>query len=206
VTSSDAPSNAARCRRGQGLVEQQQPGPYGQGAGERDPLRLPAGERTGPAAGVLGQADAVEPLGREPPGLALAHSLAARPERHVVQRGQVREQQVVLEHHADRTPVGRPVAPLLTTEPDVAAGEREQAREGAQRGGLARAVRAEQRHDLALGDVELDVEGERGAPYDQMGVDHDSHRPRSPASTTIETARSTRLSTIAACGSVSSAR
>ena len=57
--------------------------------------------------GVLGQADPVQPA-RRPAARAVApvDAAAARAERDVVQRGQVREEQVVLEHHADRPALG----------------------------------------------------------------------------------------------------
>ena len=48
---------------GEWFVEQQQQRVDGQGAGQRDPLGLPAGQLAGFAAGVVGQADPVEPVG-----------------------------------------------------------------------------------------------------------------------------------------------
>ena len=53
----------AGVQRGERFVEQQQRGVDGQRAGQRDPLGLPAGQLPGFAAGVLGQADPVEPAG-----------------------------------------------------------------------------------------------------------------------------------------------
>ena len=57
---------------------------------------------------MLGQPDPVQPL-RRPSRRACGpgRAVAARPEGDVVQRGQVREEQVVLEDDADRPPVRR---------------------------------------------------------------------------------------------------
>ena len=60
-------------QRGQRLVEEQQPGAGGQGAGEGDPLGLAAGEPARLGAGVLGEAHPLQPPG----GLARASALLA---------------------------------------------------------------------------------------------------------------------------------
>src|SRR5690242_3072908 len=79
---------------------------YGQGAGERDALGLATGQLSRLAAGVLGQPDPGQPVGGLPARGAPVDAVPARAERDVVQRVQVREQQVVLEDHADRTVLG----------------------------------------------------------------------------------------------------
>jgi hypothetical protein len=198
-----------RVQRGQRLVEQQQPRADGQRPGERHPLGLAAGEPARLVAGVRGQPHPVQPRAGLLAGPRLGHAAAARPERDVVQSGQMREQQVVLEHHAD-VPVLRrhPVQPP-PVQVDVAVVERHQPGERAQGGGLPGAVRAEQRHHLAVGRGQRHVEGEAGPAHHEAGVEaHDvpSQRSRSAARMTTETTSSTRLSTTAASRSCSSAR
>src|SRR5439155_20111142 len=63
---------------GERFVEQQQGRVYGEGAGERDALGLPAGQVPGLAAGVFGQADPVEPVGGLPAGGAPVDAVPAR--------------------------------------------------------------------------------------------------------------------------------
>ena len=82
--------------RGERLVEQQQVGAGGQRAGQRDPLLLAAGELPRPPLGERTHVDGVEQLpgaGQRGPA---GHALGPRPERHVGQRRQVREQQGLL--------------------------------------------------------------------------------------------------------------
>ena len=98
----------AGVERGQRLVEQQQPGVGGERAGERDPLRLPAGQLL--AACATARARQVEPLELAVgvlAGLACGWRPAGRgPERDVVADGEVREEPVVLEDQADRPLLG----------------------------------------------------------------------------------------------------
>nr|BFE69282.1 hypothetical protein GCM10020092_025830 [Actinoplanes digitatis] len=58
----------AGVQRREGLVQQQQDRIDREGAGERDALRLPAGELPRPAPGVLGEADPGEPARGQPAG------------------------------------------------------------------------------------------------------------------------------------------
>ena len=88
-------------RRGR-LVEQQHLGVHRQRAGDGDALLLPAREPRRVGLGLVGEADAGE-LGlgaRARLGLALA-AHRAQPLHHVAERGHVREQVELLEHHAD---------------------------------------------------------------------------------------------------------
>lgn len=88
----------------------------------------------------------------------------------------MREQQVVLEDHADRAFLGGGVQPLgrvlqdVAVQPQVTGAERQQAGQRAQGGGLPGAVRAEQRDHLAGGGGEGEVQGEGGAVDPQPGV------------------------------------
>ena len=153
---------------------------------------------------------------RTPPG--------AQPERDVLERRQVGEQQVVLEHDADRAllgrdeDVGRRVVDDDAVERDPAASIGQQAGERPQHRRLAGAVGAEDgEHSPGL-DRELDVEVERAelqrrssrverhADAPGRAAPPPSQRSRSPTSTANETAISTRLRMSASSGFVSSAR
>src|SRR5262249_16958258 len=103
---------------------------------------------------------------------------------------------------------------LVAGEADVPGGERLEAGEGAQRGGLAGAVGPEQRDDLTRGDAYPGVAGESVQGDDPVGVQQRYgvghglviHRSRSAARMVTETVSRMRLRTIAACRSVSRAR
>ena len=206
--------------RGERLVEQQQLRRDGQRAGQGDPLRLPAGQVPRLAPGVPGQPDPVQPPRRLLPCLPPGYPVPARPERDVVQRGQVREEQVLLEHHTDRPVLRRrpqwTVRPVQfpPAQPQVPGRQRPQPGQRPQRRGLARAVRAEQRDHLPGGDAQPGIEAEPAEVDDQVGVQQGGalghglviQRSRSAARTATETVSRMRLSTVAAFMSVSSAR
>src|SRR5262249_54391281 len=63
-----------------------------------------------------------------------------------------------------RDRVGRSAFQRRSVEGDLARHQRQHPRQGAQRRRLAGAVRSEQRDDLALSDLEVDVEYDREAP------------------------------------------
>jgi hypothetical protein len=88
---------------------------------------LTAGQLPRAFAGVVVQPHPPQPLPGLRAGRRLGYAAAPRPERHVVQRGQVREQQVVLKHHADAAVLRRhPVQPAAV-QLDVAVVQRHQA-------------------------------------------------------------------------------
>ncbi|GIG93267.1 hypothetical protein Pen02_82030 [Plantactinospora endophytica] len=126
-------------QRGQRLVEQQQCRFDGQRPGQRHPLRLPAGELPGFAPGLLGQPHPVQPAGGQFAGAPPVYAVPAGPEGDVVQREQVRKQQVVLEHHAARATFGRRPVPrdrpveLLAGEGDMPGVQRSEAGKRTQR-------------------------------------------------------------------------
>src|SRR5690606_3742258 len=135
-------------------------------------------------------------------------------EGDIVERRQVGEQQIVLEHHPGPASLGghehrRRGVPDVIAETDVPVGERQQARQRAQRRGLARTVGPEQRDHRPLRHLQRQIQGEL-APGDTeaRGQGHrvTIHRSRSATSTATDTSSSTRLNTIAASGSDSSAR
>ncbi len=89
-------------------------------------------------------------------------------------------------------------------------GQRSQPGESPQGGGLAGPVRAQQGDHLAGSDPQPHVETESAPVDDEVGVQaaghRTAHRSRNAARMVTETTNSTRLSTIAASRSVSSAR
>jgi RNA polymerase-binding transcription factor DksA len=64
----------------------------------------------------------------------------------------VREERVVLEHHAEAALLRRELVDAQLVEPDAAGGEREQAGDAVERRRLAAAGRPEQRDELAAAD------------------------------------------------------
>ena len=114
--------------------------------------------------GLLGEGEPLEPLACPAAGAGLVVAPGAQPEGDVVERTEPGEEQVVLEHDADRAfgggdeHVGGGVVEDGAVELDAAVVERLEAGDGAQRGGLAGTVGPEQRDDLAVADVEGDVE------------------------------------------------
>ncbi len=151
---------------GEGLVEEQQSGVRGERTGEGDTLGLAAGEGAGLGVGLLGEGEPLEPFTCPAAGAGLVLASGAEPEGDVVERAEPGEEQVVLEHDADGAfgggdeHVGGGVVEHGAVELDAAVVERLEAGDDAQRGGLAGAVGPEQRDDLAVADVEVDVEPE----------------------------------------------
>jgi hypothetical protein len=194
-----------RVERGERLVQEEQSGLYGQRAGQRDPLRLPSGQLSRLGGGEVAEADAFQPGHGRTACLGLGYAARAGAEGDVLQGRQVREQQVVLEHHPHRPGGGLGQMEPLPVQVDEPVGQRLQPGQGAQGRGLAGPVGTEQRHHLARRDVQRQIQPE-GRPLDHEPCPHEIHRSLSPASTTMDTASRTRLRTMAASGSVSSAR
>jgi hypothetical protein len=202
--------------RGERLVEQQQGRFGGERPGQRHPLGLPAGELARLAVGQVGQSDPGQPRDRGGVGLRPAGTSAARSEGDILRRREVREQQVVLEHHPDRTPFGRyeragpRIVETHAVEDDVSVGEGLKAGQGPQRGGLAGAVGSEQGHHLARRDGDGELEPEGAAVDHEGGVEHGhgavSQRSRRTTRMVTETVSRTRLSTMASRRSTSRAR
>ncbi len=188
------------------LVEQQHRRLRGQRPGERDPLPLPAGQRTGSAVRQVPEPHGRQPPVRRTPSPGRTHPGRPRPERHVLPRAQVREHQRVLAEQPDRPALGPdrrlrpPVAhggqgPLPHAHHAV--GRHEVAGEDRQQGRLARPVGPEDRHQLPRVRRERDVERERAATHDHLGVQR-GHAARpgrhARAASSTATAAATRSS------------
>jgi hypothetical protein len=90
-------------------------------------------------------------------GQAVLATLETQAVLHVAAHAQVREQRVVLEHHADAAALDRARGDVLVAKAHGAAGIRRlQPGDDAQRGGLAAARGAEQDDGLAGADVEVE--------------------------------------------------
>ena len=135
--------------RAQRLVEQQQFRREDERAGKRDALLLPARQLAGIAMGE----------GLEFGHLQRGHDLrpggvagdAARPqgEGDVVVDGEMREQRIALEDHAEIAPLRRQPGHVAAVEQHAPAAGRDEAGDAHQDRRLARAGRAEQRDELA---------------------------------------------------------
>src|SRR5262249_54998375 len=139
------------------------------------------------------------------PCFAAPHAACAQTEGDILDRSEVREQRVVLEHVADRPALRRYpraapwIVEYLSVERDASRVDGEQAGDRPQHRGLAGAVRTEQGDGLARCGFERDVECQRAERQSDSGVEAHAgnHRSRSETSTTSETASSTRLRAIA---------
>ncbi len=126
-------------------------------ARDRHPLLLPARELPRQLALLARQLHELErPVD---PGGDVVGRDAAHPESEadVPRHAHVREQRVVLEHHAEAALLRRQHVDPLVVEPDAALGQRHQPRDAVQRGRLAAAGRAEQRDELAAPDRQRHV-------------------------------------------------
>ncbi len=113
--------------RAERLVEQEHGRPGDERARERDPLLLAAGKLARIALAVAGELHERERLGDAPPDLRPLHALHAEAERHVLRDGAVREQRVVLEHHADAAQVRRHARDVGSVDRDHAGVRRDEA-------------------------------------------------------------------------------
>ncbi len=141
-------------QRGERLVEQQDAGLDRECPSERHALLLAARHLVRVLVRLVAQAHHVERL----LGLALAggavHAAQTQAVGHVVARGHVGEQAVRLEHDAHVPLVGGHPGDVPAAHQDPALVHLVQAAERPQGGGLAAAGRAEQRDELARGDVD----------------------------------------------------
>ena len=129
---------------------------------DRHPLLHPAGQLPGVLLGGMAEADVGESVRHAATPLVAGHVLSAQRQLDVVPHRQPRHQRaaVVLEH--DRELLGR-AGHGTPADHDLPAAGREQPGDAAQEGGLARPGRADDRHDLAGADVEVQVLDD-GAP------------------------------------------
>ena len=89
--------------------------------------------------------------------LAFGRPAQLEREAHVVGHRHMRIERVVLEHHGDVALFRRHVVDHALADADFAGGDVFQARDHAQQGGLAAAGRADQHHELAVVDGNIDA-------------------------------------------------
>jgi hypothetical protein len=141
----------------QRLVEQEHLRIAHDAAAERDALLL--------AAGQLLRLALKQFMKPEHPGgtvdrrldLGLRCFLVAQAEGQIVVHAHMLVERVVLEHHRDVAVARRQIVHQPVADPDVATGDVLQPRNHAQRRRLAAAGRADQRHELLVGNLEIDV-------------------------------------------------
>jgi hypothetical protein len=139
---------------GQRLVEQEHRRLAHQRTAQRHTLALATGHRLGQLVHHLGQAQRLRRLGDAlvDGGLVMAAQLQA--EGQVLGHGHVRVQRVALEHHRDVAVLRRHVVDHAIADGQRAAADLLQASHHPQQGRLATAGRADQHHQLAIGDLE----------------------------------------------------
>lgn len=156
------------------LVHDDEVGVGHQRAGDVGPLLLPAGQLGDGPVGQRGQPDPVDPLGRRPllgtagpADQGLAREDAA--EDHLGDGGGHPGGDLgALGHVPEPRPAGEP-SEWFAEQLDRAA-ERDEADESADEGRLARSVGAEDRDELAGGDLEVDPAQHRGAGQVDLDV------------------------------------
>ena len=184
-------------------------------AREGGPLGLPTGQGRRPPLRLWLQSDPLKPELRGCRCLRPSRPARAQAEGNVLEHGEVRKQQVVLEDHRDGPSLGRNEDPRRRfvqhgpVEDDAPSVERQESRQAAEQRRLPRAIGPEHRDHFARFNrqVDIELEGVDAEAHPSLEAHDDpSQRSRSPISTASETANSTRLNTIAASGLLSSAR
>ena len=144
-------------KRRQRLVEEQQAGRGGQGAGQRHALLLAAGKLGRILASLVAQADQIEELGDPFPDRGLAHALVHQPVTDVLRYRKVGKQGIGLEHDAEVTLRRRQIGNVLAALLDPPARLDVEPGDGAQQRRLAASRRAEKANELALINIEGNV-------------------------------------------------
>src|SRR6267142_6210387 len=142
----------ARIEVGERLVHQHERRLDHDSAGDRYALLLAAGELARQLLLVTGELHHPQRLVDAALDLGARHAAHAQAEADVAPHAHVREERVVLEHHAEAALLGRQRVDAQLVEPDRAGGEREEPRDAVERGRLAAARRPEQRDELAAPD------------------------------------------------------
>ena len=150
------------------LVGDQQFGPVDDGAGDRHPLLLAAGQGRGTGAGAVGEADPGEHFAHRAFDLALAGAGNAQRQGDIVECRKMPDQPEILEDDADAAAVvgqriARRIGHLLAEQSNPAAGrplgEVEQLEERC----LARTRRTGEEVEAAFGQPEIEVAQDFGA-------------------------------------------
>ena len=141
----------------QWLVEEEDPWVRRKDAGEGDPLLLTARELARHPRAVPRQVDHGQHLLDAARDRGLPHSLDRQAEPDVLGNRQMREERRRLEDEADVSGARRQERHVLVVKPDAAAGRLHEPRDHPQGRRLAAAGRAEERDELAIGHVEVEL-------------------------------------------------
>jgi hypothetical protein len=156
------PELAVKCA--EGLVEQQQARVEHDRARQGDTLLLTSRQFARQAFAISAEFDERQGLFNPPPDLGPRDAAHLERECDIAGDRQMREQGIVLEHHADVSPSRRRVRDILAPEHDLPRVDVLEARDGLQQGRLPRAAGPEQRDELARGDRQADsVQSEHAA-------------------------------------------
>ena len=173
--------------RAVGLVEQQQhPGVVDERTDDLRPPRHARGHLARVLAGDVGEPGLGELLNRHLPRLGRGQApLDHRPVGDVVAQGLPRKEGAVLEHHHPIRTLARERAPLvaqhLAVEPDLAGGDRVEARDGVEQGRLPASRRPHDHADFARADLQRAVvHGQHVDPFRVVDLRHvaDADRTR----------------------------
>jgi hypothetical protein len=131
---------------------------------------------------MLAKTQAIEPGAGAGTRLVGRDTAGAQTESHILERGQMRKQQVILEDDADRAAFRREMdtAPhVLEDDPielDASSIQRDESGDGAQERGLPSAVRSEHGDDLPGCGFDRDVEVESPKPDRDLRREHQKAR------------------------------
>ena len=196
---------------GQRLIEQQQPRMDGQGPGDGHTLLLPAGELARQAPSQRLQLHQPQHLRHPRLTFGAGETPHLQPEGDVARHAEMREQRIVLKHHAHIAQIRRQMADALTFQRDLARRCVHKPRDHAQCRGFAAAGRTEQHDHLALFNLQRHAIGRQGlaiAPGQAIKpeIAHDSTCPmRTKRSSSISPAPTTTIcatATAATSGSI----
>ena len=149
---------------GKRLVHQQHIRRDNQCTSQCDTLLLTAGKLVGHPVGILHDLHQVQKLICPLLHLGLVHLAVFQTECHIVPDGEVREDGIVLEHHADVALAGVHIVDALLVEEDVAALNGVEACDHTEKGGLAAAGGTQQGEQLTISDLQIQVRDDRIIP------------------------------------------
>ena len=142
---------------GQRLIEQEDLRVADDGAAHGDALPLAAGQGAGLAVQQRLDVQDARRLVHPALDLVLRELPQLQAKRHVVEHAHVGVERVVLEHHGDVAVARRHVVDDVAADPDLPGGNLFQPGDHAQRGGLAAAGGADQHHEFAIGNFQVDA-------------------------------------------------
>ena len=124
---------------------------------EGDALALPTGQLLRLAVEVLVEAENARRVGDALLDVGLRDLSELEPERHIVADGHVRIERVALEHHRDVAILGRDVVDDAVADAEGAIADLLETGDHPKIGGLATARWSDEHHELAIGDLEVEI-------------------------------------------------